>query len=259
MAMEPKTVEIDGKTYMEMQDGKPVYMDGDREVALDPVGMHGKIGELNREGATRRKVIEKLEADLSNFADIDDPAAAKKALETIKNFDQKKLVDAGEVERIKAEAIRAVEDKYKPQVEELGTLKTQLIQEKIGNAFAQSKFIQEKVAVPPDMIQKTFGDQFAVEDGRLVAKDKHGNPIFSTSNPGDHADFDEALERIVEAYPYRDNILKGRQQEGGGARGAGNGAGGKNRVTRTEFERIAAADPARARQMLTKDGIEVVD
>lgn len=56
-----------------------------------------------------------------------------------------------------------------------------------------------------------------------MAYDGAGNKIFSRSRPGDLADFDEALETLVDQYPYKDQILKGSGASGGGAQHAGGG------------------------------------
>ncbi len=54
-----------------------------------------------------------------------------------------------------------------------------LYQEKIGGAFGRSKFVTDKIAVPPDMLQNTFGKAFKVEEGRVVAYGDDGNKIYS--------------------------------------------------------------------------------
>jgi hypothetical protein len=96
------------------------------------------------------------------------------------------------------------------------------------------------MAVPADIIQARFGSAFRVEDGKIVAKDAAGNNIFSRARPGELADFDEALETLVEQYPYRDHILKGSGATGGGASGNGGGAGSKS-ITRAAFDAMAPA------------------
>ena len=164
-------------------------------------------------------------------------------METLKNLDDKKLVDAGEVERVKAEAIKAVEEKYKPVMEERDALTNQLRQEKIGGSFARSQFIKEKMAVPVPMVERTFGDQFSIEDGRMVARDANGNPIYSKSKPGELAGFDEAIEIIVNDSPYRDDILRGVNQNGGGANGGGGGAGLKS-MSAAAFDALSPKEQA---------------
>lgn len=221
--MKLKTVTIENKTYAEVNDqGLPIYIHGDgKELAHDAPQTVAKIAQLNGEAKTNRERYEKAESSLKAFEGIEDPTAAKKALETLKNFDDKKLVDAGEVEKIKSEAIKAVEEKYAPVVQERDAFQAQLHNELIGGGFARSKFIQEQVSVPADMIQAQFGKSFKIEEGKVVAYGADGQKIFSRTRPGEVADFDEALETLVGGYQYKDSILKGSQAGGGGFQGGG--------------------------------------
>lgn len=250
--MKLKTVEIEGKTYAEVQEGKPVFIGDDgKEIAFDAPHTVSTINRLNGEAKGHRERAEKAEGSLKAFEGITDPAAAKKALETIQNLDQSKLVDAGKVEEIKAAAIKAVEDQYKPVIEERDSLKSLLDKEIRGGSFARSKFAEEKVAVPRHMLERTYGDNFKVEDGKLVPYDANGNKIFSRAKPGEIADFDEALELLIAADPYKDHILKGDVKGGGGAGQGGQGAGGKRTLTRAEFSALAPADQMKASQEAT--------
>lgn len=255
--MKLKTIEVEGQTYAEIQDGKPVYVSDDgKETAFDAPGTVQTISRLNAEAKAHREAKEAAEKRLKGFEGIDDAEAAIKALATIKNLDDKKLVDAGEVDRVKAEAIKAVEEKYKPVVERAETLEKQLRQEKIGGSFARSKFISDKLAVPIPMVEKTFGDHFTIDEGRIVAKDANGNPIYSKSNPGELAGFDEALESLVEQFPYRDSILKAKSASGGETKGDGSGGGSRKTIPRGEFEKM---DPAAQRKAVVEDKAVVTD
>jgi hypothetical protein len=69
------------------------------------------------------------------------------------------------------------------------------------------------------MVQARFGNAFKLEGDAIVAYDTTGNKIFSRLKPGDIAGFDEALDILIDAYPYRDHILKGSGASGGGAAG----------------------------------------
>lgn len=258
--MKLKTVEIEGKTYAEVQDGKPVFTDDSgKDVAFDAVHSTATISRLNGEAKGHREAKEAAEAKLKEFAGIEDPAAAIKALNTLKNLDDKKLVDAGEVEKVKAEAIKAVEEKYAPVVEERDGLKKQLHQKTIGDGFARSKFIADKVSVPFDLIEAQFGRNFSLDGGKVIAKDRDGNQIYSKARPGEPADFDEALEILIDAYPNKDSILKGRQHQGTGAPGGGGSGSGGKTISRSEFDSISKTDPARAAKMVTQEGIQVTD
>lgn len=245
--MKLKTVEIEGKTYAEVQDGHPVYIHDDgKESPFDAKAAADTITARNGEAMRHRKEAEAAATALKAFEGINDPAAAKKALETVQNLDQSKLVEAGKVEEIKAAAIKAVEDQYKPVIEERDSLKGLLDKEIRGGSFARSKFAEEKVAVPRHMLERTYGDNFKVEEGKLVPYDASGNKIFSRAKPGEIADFDEALELLIAADPYKDHILKGDVKGGGGAGQGGGGGGGKRTITRAELAALPPADQMKA-------------
>jgi hypothetical protein len=246
-------------TSAEVRNGKPVYTDENgREIEFDYSATVGTISRLNGEAKGHRERAEAAEEKLKGFEGIDDPEKARKALETIANLDSGKLKDAAEIERVKNEAkaafdeqLKATVKKYEPVVQERDSLRNQLHQEHIGNAFGKSKFIVEKLAVPVDLAQAKFGGNFSIKDGKIVAKDGSGNPIYSKARPGEIAEFDEALEILVDSYPYRDNILKGTGASGGGASGSNTGAGGKRTVTRAAFDQMAPAEQAKAAKEAT--------
>jgi len=251
--MKLKTVEVNGVVYAEVQDGKPVFVHDDgKTIGFDAVGTVATITRLNSEAKSHRTRAEEFEARAKLFEGIEDADAARKALETVKNIKDGDLIAAGKVEEIKAAAKRAAEEQVaaasKQHVEELSRLKVErdtlqstLYDEKIGGSFDRSKFIAEKLAIPGDIAKAAFGKAFKIEDGKTVAYDATGNKIFSRVRPGDLADFDEALESLVENYPYRDQIMKGSGASGSGANG-GKGAGGKKSYSRAEFD---AFDPVK--------------
>jgi len=228
-----KTVDINGSTYAEVQDGRPVFIEEDgREVAVDVANTRATISRLNAESKSFREAKEAAEARLKAFEGIEDGEAARKALELAKNIKDGELVAAGKVEEIKAAAKRAAEEQVaatnKAHAEELSRLRgehesllSQYHGEKVGGAFNGSAYVKDKTILPAPAAQKVFGDHFKVEEGRLVGYGNDGNKIFSRSRPGEVAEFEEAIELLVEAYPHRDHILKGNMNGGGGARGSG--------------------------------------
>lgn len=247
--MKLKTIEKDGVTYAEVRDGKPLYVDdAGSEVAFDAPATVGTINRITDESRRYKDRAQTAEDRLKAFDGIEDPSKAREALNTVKNLDDKKLVDAGQVETIKAEAIKAVEERYKPIVEERDRLQGDLYNEKIGGAFSRSPLIvgdKAKFAIPADLVQARFGQHFKIEEGKTVATDAAGNKIYSKARPGEYADFDEALEIIVEAYPHKDTILKGSGQSGSGAQGnQGGGQGGADLSKLSPVERINAARAA---------------
>lgn len=225
-----------------LQDGKPVYVHEDgKEVAFDAPGTVATITRLNSQAKGHRERAENAEKAVKAFEGIDDPAAAKKALATVANLDAKTLVDAGEIETVKTEISKAFQLQLDEVTGKAQTLEQQLYAEKIGGSFSRSKFIADKLAVPADMVQATFGQNLKVEDGKVVAYDAQGQKIFSRARPGELADFDEAIETLVSQYPHRDHILKSSGANGGGAQNGG----GNNQNTKGNFgggkeDRVAA-------------------
>ncbi|HEJ3129468.1 TPA: hypothetical protein SL290_006283, partial [Pseudomonas aeruginosa] len=72
--------------------------------------------------------------------------------------------------------------------------------------------------------------------------DAHGNKLYSKARPGEAADFDEALEILVDQYPYRDQILKGSGHSGGGTPPGGKPSGSTAKSLadcKTEAEKVA--------------------
>lgn len=246
-------LKLDADGHVVVQDGKPVYKHTDgKEVPFDAAATVATITRLNSEAKGHREAKEAAEAKLKPFEGIDDAESARKALETVKNLKDGELVSAGKVEEIKAAAKKAAEEQVaaaakshaealKNAESERDRFKGDLYSEKIGGAFSRSKVISEKFAIPADLVQARFGSNFKVEDGKTVAYDAAGNRIYSRAKPGEIADFDEALETLVDAYPYRDQILKGTGASGSGARGSNGLGGGAKTMPRSQFE---ALDPA---------------
>ena len=238
-------LKLDENGHVVVQDGKPVYVHDDgKEVAFDAPQTVATITRLNGEAKTHREAKEQFEAQVKAFEGLD-PVKVKEALGIVQNLDAKKLVDAGEVDKVKAEITDALKKTYEPQIQQLTTerdaVQQQLHSELIGGGFARSKYIQDNIAVPADMIQAQFGKNFQIENGKVVAVGADGQKIYSRARPGEVADFDEALESLVGGYPHKDSILKGGQGSGGGFQGGGGNKSGPKSLAecKTKEEKIA--------------------
>lgn len=254
MPMTLKTITVDGKTYAEVQDGKPVYVDGDKEVAFDALGTVATISRLNGEAKGHREAKESAEAKLKTFEGLD-PAAARDAIDKLSKIDAKKLVEAGDMDAAIQAAIKPYTEKIATLEQTNGTLSTSLNQAVIGNAFGQSKFVTEKLTpAGADLIRTMFGDRLKVENGKVHGIGPDGNKLYSKSRPGELADFDEIVEALADSYPHKDHILKGSGGAGSGAKGGGGQSGSKT-MTRAEFDAMSQSE----RQAKFKDGFKVVD
>ena len=244
-------LKLNDQGHVVVQDEKPVFVaDDGKEIAVDYVGTLATISRLNGEAKKHREDKEALAERLKPFEGIEDPAKALKALEIVENLDDKKLIEAGEVDKVRLEAkaayddqLKAVEKKYAPVIAERDGFKESLFKEIVGGAFSRSKFIGDKLAIPADLAQAKFGNSFIIEEGnKVVGKNAAGERIFSRTRPGEIADFDEALEALVEDYPYRDSILKGSGASGSGAGGSTRTVGGKKTMTRVQFDGLGPAE-----------------
>jgi hypothetical protein len=240
-------LKLDASGNAVLQDGKPIYVKEDgTEVAFDAASTISTISRLNGEAKGHRERAEKAEESLKAFEGLDS-AAARKALETVQNLDNKKLIDAGEVDKVKAEIAKSYELKLADATKATQALEQQLHAEKIGGSFSRSKFIADKIAIPADMVQAAFGNRFALKDGKVVATGQDGNPIYSPSRPGELADFDEALEVLVGSYAHKDSILKGTGSTGTDKKpGSGSGGTGAKTMTRAAFEALEPSAKAQA-------------
>lgn len=238
-------LKLDEQGHAVLQDGKPVYVDDtdNKEYPLDGAHLYGRVRELTAENANHRKAREEAETAIKPFQGLD-PEKARQAIETVANIDAKKLIDAGQVEEIKRQAreaaqaeVAAAQKEAKDQIDaitkERDTIQGQLHSELIGGGFARSKFIAEKVDVPADLLQATFGPNFKIEEGRVVGY-LNGQKIVSPEDFVSPAPFDVALEKMVDAYPHKDRILKATEQRGGGG-SEGGGDRGKSTFSKGDM------------------------
>ena len=240
-----------------VQDGKPVYIKDDgTEVAFDAPGTLATISRLNGESKTNREAREAAETRLAAFKDIADPAAALKAMALAQNLDDKKLIDAGDVERLKSEITKGYETKLSVTAKERDDAIAAHRHAVIGMAFDQSAFIKEKVAIPAAFMREAFLKNFAMKEGKIVAVDSQGQPIFSNANPGEVAGFEEAIASMVNSHADKASILKGNTNGGGGARTAQTTGGGAKVMTRAEFD--AVKQPGEKSRLMS-EGLTLTD
>ncbi|WP_043679882.1 DUF6651 domain-containing protein [Castellaniella defragrans] len=238
-------LKLDDAGHVALQDGHPVYIHDDgKEIAFDAQASLASIARLTRELKDAKTQVEANATRLKNFDGIEDPDKAREALATVESLRQKKLVDAGELDAVKAEISKVFEGKLTEAEARAKTLEQQLVDEKIGGSFERSPFIAKKLAIPPDIARAFFGAAFRLEDGRTVAYDASGEKIYSRVRPGDLADFDEAMEVLVERYPRRDDILKGSGASGLNTTLAQAGKPGAKTLSRSAFDALTPKDRA---------------
>lgn len=231
--------DADGNLVIE--NGNPVWIDANGgEKQHDG----GTITRLNSEAKQLRERAEAAEKIAKSFEGVD-PEKAKQAIETVGKLDQKKLIDSGEVDKVRQEISTQFQTQIAERDTKISDLQTKYNNQQIANVFKDSDFVKERIAVPVDMFQATFGGRFKVNDnGQIEAYDSAGNRLMSKTKTGEYADPQEALELLVDAYPQKDTILRAGTGSGSGNNGnGGNGGRGRN-MKRAEFEKLSPADQA---------------
>jgi hypothetical protein len=125
-----------------------------------------------------------------------------------------------------------------------------IIAEQIGFAVSHSKFVTEKLTIPPDMAAAAFRSSFKIEAGKFIGYGADGVKIWSRQWPGEVAGIDEALEVIVAAHPDKARILKALDLPGKPDTGARPIIGDGQTLTRSAFEKL----PPDARMAHVKAG-----
>lgn len=233
------------------EDQKIIYYDDQdpekKDLPLDPAAMYDKIGDLGKQNKKDRDLYRGLRDQMKPFEGIENLEEWKKeadnAIETVGNFNDKDWMKAEKVEKLKSDMRDSYEAKLagkdekilaveKDAAEKLSGKDTQIRALMVSTKFAQSKqFVGEnkKTILPPDIGEAYFGSHFKVEqpeggEGKPVlrAYRANGDLITSKINPGDPAEFEEAIAIIIDEYPNRDSILAAPGSGSGGKGGEGN-------------------------------------
>lgn len=240
----------------------PVFIHADgKEAPFDADSTLGTISRLNGEAKSHREKAEAAQTALKAFEGLD-PTKAREAIEKMSTVDLSKMVSVGEVEKVKTEVAKALEQQYAPIKTKAEQLQQQLEAHLIGAAFSGSQFVATKIAAADaasaaQIARGLFGQNLKVEDGKVVAYDGNGNKIYSKTRPGELADPNEAIEVLITGSPLAASILKGANASGGGAGGGGGGGGnGKTQITRSAWQ---ALSPLEQRAKATDPKVEIVD
>lgn len=221
-------------------DGNPIWLNGDKEMSVKG----DTISSLQGEAKRHRQRAEAAETKVAAFEGIDDPEAAKAALETVSRIDAKKLIDAGKVDEVKAEITRQFEKRISDATAAAEAANKRADDTLLDSVFNSSEFARDNLTVPIEMVRATFGNRFKVEDGKVVAYDGNGEQIYSDKDMGRPAQFDEALEKIVTGYKHKDSILKAPDASGTGSGGAGGNRGKGRTISRADFEALHPSQQA---------------
>lgn len=208
--------------------GDPIWVADDKEIPVNYSKLESDLRSVTSESIGRKETIRERDEEIAKL---------KKA--------QANTPDVSE------ELKKQLEEKD----QELLAIKKQHNDSLLSNAFSASSFIKDNVAIHPEMIRAQFGKHFDVEDGRIVAKDQDGNTIYSSTDYGKPASFEEAISKIIDQCSYKDTFLKSSGNKGGGAGNGGGKAHGKwSDYSESERVSLSKSDPqAFAALLKTRD------
>jgi len=231
-----------------LKDGNPVWIAEDnKEIAFDFNQTSKRIAELNEEAKNHRLKAKEYADRLATYADLD-IEKAKKAMETVQNLDDKKLVDAKQIDVLKSQWAADMEKTRQQWADEKKRLSEALEkemrdrQEQIKRQHftdsAQNGFLKNTV-LTPDVAYKIWGDKFKVENNQIIPMLNETTPLPSSDPLKPHADFNEAVGRMFENYEYKANYLKS-PAPGSGSHGNTGGSAGVITLSLSD-----ARDPAK--------------
>lgn len=242
-----------------LKDDKPVYEDPEgKELALDAPQMYDKIITLGKEAKSNRERADAFSTQVKLFDGIEDlekwKVDADKAIETVTNFNQEDWLKADKVEKLKKDMKEAYESQEATlkkgfeigKVELQGTIDKkdgQIRKLMVSNKFATSQYFsgtEPKTTLPPEIAETYFGKNFKVEEDsktkelKLIAYFTNGDQVLSRINPGEIAEFEEAMTLIFDAYPGKERLMRTK----GGGSGGGGGTGDEEEFENDDIKKL---------------------
>lgn len=189
------------------------------------------LKDVMKQKAKATKLAEDLaaaQAALAKFEGID-ATAVRELLAAKETEEQTKLEKRGEYDRLVAQmGARHASEKTELQgkVDAAGqallTLQQQIEAVTVGSAFTGSTFVKDDLTLTPAKARVIYGSHFEFKDGSIVGYDKPAGAsertvlVDSTGNP---LNFDQALLKLVESDPDKEQLLKSKMRTGAGSGG----------------------------------------
>ena len=246
---------LDENNNIVLKDGDPIYVDAngvEKTVGVDT------IARLNNEAKEHRVAKEEALSKLKAYEGID-PQKAREALETVSKLEANKLIDTGEVDKLKAQITAQFQQQIDEKNNAYNDLKVKFENMLVDNLFSNSAFIRDNVAVPVDMFEAKFKNNFKVENGEVVPYGYDGSRLMSATRAGEYATCEEAMQILAENHPNKDVILRATPATGSGAGTGGGSIGGGRYMKRSDFEKLSPAQQAEYAAKMRKGELQLTD
>lgn len=244
----PSKLKMDEAGNVATRDGLPLWiLEDGSEQTYDGPKLHETLGKVRKERDKQEERANEAATLLKKFgASPDELDAAVDKLRLAKALDEKKLVEAGKIDEVVNERLRASaaawEQEKSGYAEKLSEAEGKVRKVLISNRFAGSKATKDYI-LTPDLLEALFGSHFDVDGEAVVAfrDPSKKERIYSAADPSRLADVDEALEALLKAHPNHDNWKKSSGATGSGAAAANAGARAGDTSTLSPAEKVNRA------------------
>lgn len=200
--------------------------DAEAKLLKDVMKQKARTAELEAELTSAKAALK-----LTEGIDLE---KARSMLAEQEEAERKRAVAAGEFDRLtKQMGERHTTEKttMTQQIEEANrgnsALKQQIAELTVGSAFTQSRFVADELTLTPSKARVIYGPHFEYKDGKVVGYDKPASASDRTvlvSAAGEPLSFEDAMLKIVEADPDRDQLIRSKMKSGAGSNTAPKGA-----------------------------------
>lgn len=177
--------------------------------------------------------LSQVNEQLKAFEGVD-PVKMRELLKQQEEAERKSAEARGEYDRIvKQMGERHTEEKQRLEQQLLeargqgSTLMQQIADLTVGNAFVASKFVAEDLTLTATKARVIYGNHFEFKDGKVVGYDKPAGASERTvlvDAQGEPLSFDEALRKLVDADPDKEQLIRTKAKPGAGSSTSTKGA-----------------------------------
>lgn len=211
-------------------DTQKTSQENQKETSDKPKQDDGLLKEVMEKKEKLRKAqseLDTLRAKINEYGGID-PKEVRDLVKREQEAKQKEAEAKGDFELVK----KMMAEEHKRDIEarekQIAELKQKLDQNvatidnlTLGANFANSKYINENLILTPTKARALYGSYFDLKDGQVIAYDKPAGaanraPLIDGS--GNPYDFDTAFQKIIEADPDRDTLVRSKIKEGARSR-----------------------------------------
>lgn len=163
---------------------------------------------------------------LKTFEGID-AAKVKTLMAEQEEIERKRLIAEGDFDRLTKQMAERHTAEKTTMLEQIAvavgntkSLQQQIADLTVGGSFTSSKFVTEELTLTPSKARVIYGAHFEFKDGAVVGFDKPvgaSDRTMLVNSTGNALSFEDAMKKIVEADPDRDELIRSKMKPGAGS------------------------------------------